>query len=122
MGVDALDEYKVENPDFIGTKFIYCANRLVSDEKISEYVSTIRSLHNRFPKYFAGYDFAGQEDLGRPLIDFAPYVLSLPEEIPRYFHAGETKWFGEADENLVCFRIYACGNISVMHGFVFEFN
>lgn len=104
--VDGLNEYKVENPDFIGAKFIYCPYRLVSDEKIMEYINTIRQLHHRFPKYFAGYDFAGQEDLGRPLLDFAPYVLSLPKEIPSFFHAGETKWFGETDENLV--RIYIC--------------
>jgi len=44
----------------------------------------------------------GQEELGRPLIDFIEPLLKLPEDINFYFHAGETNWYGTSiDENLV---------------------
>lgn len=49
-----------------------------------------------------GFDLVGQEELGRPLIDFVEPLLKMPEHINFYFHAGETNWFGSAiDDNLV---------------------
>jgi len=49
-----------------------------------------------------GFDLVGQEELGRPLIDFVEPLLKMPEHINFYFHAGETNWFGSPiDENLV---------------------
>lgn len=50
----------------------------------------------------AGFDFVGQEDLGRPLIDLIEQLLSIPDNIKFFFHAGETNWFGTtSDDNLV---------------------
>lgn len=44
----------------------------------------------------------GQEDLGRPLKEFAETLLKLPEDIQFFFHAGETNWSGtKSDENLI---------------------
>jgi adenosine deaminase CECR1 len=60
------------------------------------------------PQLLAGFDFVGQEDLGRPLKDLIPEIFwfqnRCKEEgvhIPFYFHAGETLGDGdEADQNL----------------------
>lgn len=54
-----------------------------------------------FPDFMIGFDLVGQEELGRPLIDFVDSLLKMPEQIKFFFHAGETNWFGSAiDENL----------------------
>ena len=52
------------------------------------------------PRFVIGFDLVGQEDLGRPLVDFAD--LLLDHKIPYFFHAGETNWQGQpTDTNLV---------------------
>ena len=45
----------------------------------------------------------GQEDKGKPLIDFLPALLSASEDgIPFFFHAAETNWQGEeTDVNII---------------------
>lgn len=62
-----------------------------------------------------GFDLVGQEDLGRPLKDFAKRLLELPESLNFYFHAAETNWFGvDTDRNIVsdCIIInFNCINI-----------
>lgn len=50
-----------------------------------------------------GFDVVGQEDKGRPLVDFAEKFLKLPKSTKFFFHAGETNWNGETDDNLVNF-------------------
>lgn len=61
----------------------------------------IPSLQTKFPDFVIGFDLVGQEDLGRPLIDFADQILTLPPTIKFFFHAGETNWGGQTDDNLV---------------------
>jgi len=63
-----------------------------------------------------GFDLVGQEELGRPLIDFVEPLLKMPEHINFYFHAGETNWFGSPiDENLV--DAILMGTKRIGHGF-----
>lgn len=117
--VDTIDEYKQENPDFFGAKLIYAPWRRVSNHTIEKYIATIVELNGKFPDFVVGFDFVGQEDLGRRLFDFVPYVLQLPANINGFFHAGETNWFGETDENLVSNRFIdrfrnVCGNEFVL--------
>ena len=58
-----------------------------------------KSLKAALPKFVIGFDLVGQEDLGRPLVDFAD--LLLDHKIPYFFHAGETNWQGQpTDTNL----------------------
>ena len=47
--------------------------------------------------------FLGQEDKGKPLIDFIDPLLSAAEEgIPFFYHAAETNWQGEkTDINII---------------------
>lgn len=104
--VDTLDEFKRANPDFIGSKFVYAPLRLVPDTTMDEYIDNVQRLHERYPDFIAGFDLVGQEDLGRPLRDFTAKLLSLPDSIKFFLHAGETNWFGSSsDENLVNFNL-----------------
>lgn len=101
MYVDVLAEFKLENPSFIGSKFVYAPLKAVPNSTFEEYVTIIKQLQHRFPDFMAGFDLVGQEDTGRTLISFAELLLQLPEDIKFFFHAGETNWYGSVDENLV---------------------
>jgi adenosine deaminase CECR1 len=42
---------------------------------------------------------AGQEDKGKPLIDFLPALLSAAADgIPTFYHAAETNWQGQSTD------------------------
>ncbi|XP_055700997.1 adenosine deaminase AGSA [Phlebotomus papatasi] len=99
--LDATREFKQENPTFIGAKFIYAPVRVVDDAGIKTLMAKVTQLHERFPNFLAGFDLVGQEDKGRPLIDFSQEILQLPDTINFYFHSGETNWNGLTDINLI---------------------
>lgn len=101
--VEALDEFKRENPSFIGSKFIYAPLKVATNETINGYFKIVRNLYEKFPDFLAGFDLVGQEDISPSLLAFAENILELPSEIKLFFHAGETNWFGSVDENLVSF-------------------
>lgn len=102
MYVDTLDQFKKDYPSFSGSKFIYAPIRLTDDSQFDKYLATMKELHTKFPNFVVGFDLVGQEDLGRPLTDYIKKLLSLPEDIQFFFHAGETNWNGKSsDENLV---------------------
>lgn len=99
--IEALDEFKRDNPSFIGSKFIFAPLKSVSNETASTYFETVQRLYTKFPQFLAGFDLVGQEDPAPRLVSFAEHILQLPNEIQFFFHAGETNWFGSVDENLV---------------------
>lgn len=99
--IEALNEFKLENPSFIGGKYIYAPIKMATNETIATYFETIRRLHKKFPNFLVGFDLVGQEDPSPPLVSFAEQILQLPDDIKLYFHAGETNWYGSIDENLV---------------------
>lgn len=103
--MEALDEFKRENPSFIGSKLIYApAKPNQSNETYATYFKSVRRLHSKFPQFLAGFDLVGQEDRSPTLLTFAEQILQLPDDIKFFFHAGETNWFGNTDENLVIDR------------------
>lgn len=103
--VEALEEFKSENPGFIGSKVIYAPIKNVPNATAQGYFPVIPRLHARFPNFFAGFDLVGQEDPSPMLINFVENLLQVPKEINFYMHAGETNWFGSIDENLVSFHL-----------------
>lgn len=103
MYVDVLKQFKLENPEFIGSKFIFAPLKAVPEPVFEEYFRTVVKLHEQFPDFVAGFDLVGQEDTARNLTSVAEMVLQLPEDLKFCFHAGETNWFGSVDENLVIF-------------------
>jgi len=63
----------------------------VSDGTVEEDVATAERLMRNHPGFFIGFDLVGQEDLGRPLIDFADTIDGARQRNPGldfYFHAG----------------------------------
>lgn len=111
-----LQSFKKANPGFIGSKMIYAPHRNVQSINVKEYIATAIELKEQFPDFFAGFDLVGQEELGKPLIDFLPELLEIPDDINFYFHAGETNWFGAStDENVV--DAVLLGTKRIGHGF-----
>lgn len=100
---EALDEFKRENPTFIGSKFIYAPLKAADNKTIDGYFKIVQHLYAKFPEFLAGFDMVGQEDTSPSLLAFAENILALPSDIKLFFHAGETNWFGSVDENLVSF-------------------
>lgn len=102
--IEALEEFKKENPGFIGSKIIYAPGKSAPEDKVRNYFKIVSRLHARFPNFLAGYDMPGQEDISPLIINFIEQLLHVPKEINFYLHAGETNWFGKTDENLVSFN------------------
>lgn len=98
---EALEEFKSENPSFIGSKCIYAPAKLTSNDTTATYFEIIRRLHTKFPQFLAGFDLVGQEDKAPTLMSYAQQILELPDTVKLFFHAGETNWYGSTDENLV---------------------
>merc|ERR1711860_163903 len=93
------------NEDFCGAKLIYAPIRSVSNQRLAEYFDLAAQLKSEYPDFMMGFDLVGQEDMGRPLIDFADQLIEFsktPPDIPFFFHAGETNWQGvSTDINIV---------------------
>ena len=98
---DTLNEFKVQNPDFIGSKVIYAPLKNVSNKTIESYLKDIKSLYAAYPDFIAGFDLVGQEDLGPTLFEMIENLLKIPQDVNLFFHAGETNWNGLTDLNLV---------------------
>uniref|UniRef100_A0A8D8B7V0 Adenosine deaminase n=1 Tax=Culex pipiens TaxID=7175 RepID=A0A8D8B7V0_CULPI len=102
MYIEETERFKESHPAFLGAKLIYAPIRFCNDTVADTYLETAVNLHLKFPNFVVGFDLVGQEDTGRPLIDFVPKLLDLPASIQFFFHAGETNWYGmNADQNLV---------------------
>ncbi|XP_037939565.1 adenosine deaminase 2-like [Teleopsis dalmanni] len=113
---ETLDKFMTANADFIGSKLIYAPIRNANSSTLDEYIRICIDIKERYPNFVAGFDLVGQEELGRPLKDFIPQLLSMPSNIDFYFHAGETNWFGSSvDENLV--DAVLLGTKRIGHGF-----
>ncbi|XP_037950031.1 adenosine deaminase 2-like isoform X5 [Teleopsis dalmanni] len=113
---DTLDKFMKDHPDFIGSKLIYAPLRNVDDAAFDKYICTCIEIKEKYPDFVAGFDVVGQEELGRPLRDFVPQLLNVPNNIDFYFHAGETNWFGTSvDENVI--DAVLLGTKRVGHGF-----
>ncbi|XP_031617621.1 adenosine deaminase 2-like [Contarinia nasturtii] len=113
--VEALDEFKRDNPSFIGSKFIYAPRKQMPNETVATYFDIVRRLHAKFPQFLAGFDLVGQEDIAPGLVSFAEQILQLPDDIKLFFHAGETAWFGSVDENLI--DAVLLGSRRIGHGY-----
>lgn len=111
-----LDKFLAAHPGFVGAKFIYAPVRNVDDTGLTNYINIAVELKDKYPDFFAGFDLVGQEELGRPLKDFVPQLLTMPANIDFFFHAGETNWYGSSiDENLI--DAILLGTKRIGHGF-----
>ncbi|KAJ4432791.1 hypothetical protein ANN_21430 [Periplaneta americana] len=90
-----------DHPDFWGIKIIYTSFRRLEPSEVEQYIANALTLKEEHPDLIAGFDIIGQEDLGKPLKDFADLLLTVKDDIKFFFHAGETDWEGITDLNLV---------------------
>ncbi|XP_061390444.1 adenosine deaminase 2-like, partial [Musca vetustissima] len=113
---ETLDTFMAANPNFIGSKLIYAPTRNINDEGMEHFIKTCIEIKAKFPDFLAGFDLVGQEEPGRPLKDFIPQLLNIPDNIDFFFHAGETNWYGsDVDENLI--DAVLLGSKRIGHGF-----
>ncbi|XP_065360984.1 adenosine deaminase 2-like [Calliphora vicina] len=113
---ETLDKFMNNYPDFIGSKLIYAPIRNADNNSFEQYIKICLEVKEKYPDFVAGFDLVGQEEMGRPLKDFIPQLLAMPDNIDFYFHAGETNWFGSSvDENLI--DAVLLGTKRIGHGF-----
>ncbi|KAJ4357613.1 uncharacterized protein N0V89_002189 [Didymosphaeria variabile] len=94
--------------DFWGVRMIWTTVRAFDNRTVVNSMKQCIEMKIEFPELIAGYDFVGQEDLGRPLSDLSPLLFFFRKkcaesgvDIPFFFHAGETLGDGDSvDENL----------------------
>lgn len=120
---ETLDVFKFHHKKFQGARLIYAPVRSVNNITVEEYIKTFTLLKSTYPDFVAGFDLVGQEDLGRPLMDFVYELnktpqnhLRVPKDTKYFFHAGETNWYGEStDLNLV--DAVLLGSKRIGHGY-----
>ena len=66
--------------DTCGVSFIVSLTRRATDERLEQKLALTHQIVNLYPDYFIGFDLVGQEDLGRPLIDFAETLIGVLEQ------------------------------------------
>lgn len=116
-----MNEFKSENPSFIGSKCIFSGSKSAPDETIEDYFRIVRSLHAKFPHFIIGFDLYNSEDTSPRLATFAERILQLPDDLQLFLHTAETNWYGGADENLVNFEfVTILFEMCVMH-YLFSF-
>ncbi|RZC40860.1 A deaminase domain containing protein [Asbolus verrucosus] len=115
--IDTLQDFKRDYPNFHGARLIYAPSRNVDNETVDNYVVAATKLKELYPDFIAGFDLVGQEDLGKPLIQFIPQLLELAKtNIKFFFHAAETDWIGTStDMNL--FDAVLLNTTRIGHGF-----
>lgn len=68
---------------------IYSPMRRVNNSVMEQYLETFQKLQKSFPDFVVGFDLVGQEDLGRPLVDFIDELLKNGPDTKYFFHAGK---------------------------------
>jgi len=102
LPVDATLEAVQRVADAVGiTVRVQVAEMRASDPAtVAKGLQEANRLMAKYPDLVVGFDLVGQEDAGRPLIDFLPELLNVSDaELgqhtpPFYFHAGETDEVG----------------------------
>ncbi|KAF2401801.1 Metallo-dependent hydrolase [Trichodelitschia bisporula] len=122
---DEVEAFKnsEEGKGFWGLRIIWTAVRHQDTPVILQAMRECIKIKKQFPELIAGFDFVGQEDLGRPLQELVPEILWFRSkcvqeniDIPFFFHAGETLGDGTpTDENL--FDAVLLGTRRIGHGF-----
>lgn len=69
---EVANEFEVAHAgDTCGVQMIFAPERSVNATVVQQYLELMMQLLNQNSGFFVGFDLVGQEDLGRPLIDFA---------------------------------------------------
>ncbi|MCJ1273043.1 hypothetical protein MMC21_000832 [Puttea exsequens] len=112
-----------ESKGFWGCRFIWTTIRRLDKKQVVKHMKECIAMKKKYPHIIAGYDFVGQEDGGRPLVDITPELFWFKKrcmengvDIPFFFHAGECLGDGdETDQNL--FDAILLGTRRIGHAF-----
>ncbi|XP_011693439.1 PREDICTED: adenosine deaminase CECR1-like [Wasmannia auropunctata] len=113
---DITDRFMKDHPDFIGAKMIYAPPRGVDQARVDYYLKTLVQIKKFYPDFVAGFDLVGQEDKGKPLIEFADKLNAVDPGIQFFFHAGETNWNG-ASTDMNLFDAFLLNTKRIGHGY-----
>ncbi|HPM76623.1 MAG TPA: hypothetical protein PK961_05985 [bacterium] len=120
---DIAHQVAKEYPGF-KMKLILAAHRSATSEKVTEKLATAtrlyqdKALRDEGHPFIIGFDLVGQEDNGYKTIDYLDVWLKARREgndIPFYFHDGESAWF--FDDNLYDTVIDPIASRRIGHGF-----
>ncbi|XP_070552254.1 adenosine deaminase 2-like [Ptychodera flava] len=103
--MEANDEFLKENPEYFGSKIIHASFRVFDKASVAAHIDTAIDLRKKYPDFMVGFDLVNQEDQTKTHLELIDELL-LPsqrgEDLPYFFHAGETNWYGtDVDENLI---------------------
>lgn len=109
--------------NFYEARIIWTTLRRLTNADIVDNMKDCIAVKQSFPDLICGFDLAGQEDSGRPLMDLVPVLFWFRKrcaeegvDIPFFFHAGECLGDGdETDHNL--FDAILLGTRRIGHGF-----
>lgn len=99
--LSAIEKFKEDHDDFLGARFIYSPYRGVDNITFGNYLTVFHTIKAAYPDFVAGFDLIGYEDKTRPLQDFVNELQHAHPDVQLFLHAGETKWYGYTDLNLV---------------------
>lgn len=99
---EVTERFVRDHPKFVGAKLIYAPGKTADPAQFDEYIRLAVELKRTMPDFFAGFDLVGQEDRNTPLSTWIGKIQAIADDIPFFFHAGETNWSGtNVDENLI---------------------
>uniref|UniRef100_D3TQW4 Adenosine deaminase n=1 Tax=Glossina morsitans morsitans TaxID=37546 RepID=D3TQW4_GLOMM len=114
--MEVVSSFKNQFPDFLGVKLIYAIQRHLEPNEVRNRVEMLKKFHSAYPNIVIGFDLVGQEDKGRPLIDFIEIFKEIPDTIKFFFHAGETNWYGTSTD-LNLFDAVLLNTTRIGHGY-----
>ncbi|KAF2898264.1 hypothetical protein ILUMI_07905 [Ignelater luminosus] len=113
---DVVQQFKSENPNFVGAKIIYARQRTLNVIQLKHVLNIYDSLQKAYPDILVGFDLVGFEDMGPPLINFHEQLSTVQNTTHFFFHAGETNWYGyDIDQNLI--DAVLLGSKRIGHGY-----
>jgi len=98
---EVAEKFLRDHPnDFCDIRMIYAPIRYVMAPQVETYLEVASQLKVELGDFMVGFDLVGQEDKGKPLIDFVPLFLEKlhGSDLKLFFHAGETDWQGQATD------------------------
>ncbi|MEM7659768.1 MAG: adenosine kinase [Bacteroidota bacterium] len=116
---ELLREIQVEHPE-VTLRLIYTSLRRFSPNFIKNDLIRAYELQRKFPDLVGGYDLVGEEDAGRPTLDFLNIWLMMDSldqtygfKMELFLHDGESNW--QSNENL--YDAVLLGSKRIGHGF-----
>jgi adenosine deaminase CECR1 len=108
---------------FSSVRVIWTVVRAMNNRAIADAMKECIRLKKKSPHLICGFDFVGQEDVGRTLADLTPMIFWFRKkcaeagvDMPFFFHAGECLGDGDSTDNNL-FDSILLGTRRIGHGY-----